>query len=73
MCIGAYHFRFTSVCAGVRVLVPTCREMWGAGVQTPKNVRGEIEGWGRVPFNDFPFNGFSIVSEAAVILVGGDI
>ena len=25
MCIGAYHFRFTSVCAGVRVLVPACR------------------------------------------------
>ena len=28
------------------------RERWGAGVETPKNVRGEIEGWGRVPFNE---------------------
>ena len=27
-------------------------ERWGAGVETPKNVRGEIEGWGRVPFNE---------------------
>ena len=26
-------------------------ERWGAGVETPKNVRGEIGGWGRVPFN----------------------
>jgi len=27
-------------------------ERWGAGVETPKNVRGEVEGWGRVPFNE---------------------
>ena len=27
-------------------------ERWGAGVETQKNVRGEIGGWGRVPFND---------------------
>ena len=27
-------------------------ERWGAGVETQKNVRGEIEGWGRVPFNE---------------------
>ena len=25
-------------------------ERWGAGVETQKNVRGEIGGWGRVPF-----------------------
>jgi len=25
---------------------------WGAGVETQKNVRGEIGGWGRVPFNE---------------------
>jgi len=31
--------------------VATC-ERWGAGVETQKNVRGEIEGWGRVPFNE---------------------
>jgi len=27
-------------------------ERWGAGVETPKNVLGEIGGWGRVPFNE---------------------
>jgi len=30
-----------------------CRlERWGAGVETQKNVLGEIRGWGRVPFNE---------------------
>ena len=29
-----------------------CEERWGAGVETQKNVRGEIGGWGRVPFNE---------------------
>jgi len=27
-------------------------ERWGAGVETQKSVRGEIGGWGRVPFNE---------------------
>ena len=27
-------------------------EKWGTGVETQKNVRGEIGGWGRVPFNE---------------------
>ena len=27
-------------------------ERWGAGVEAQKNVRGEIGGWGRVPFNE---------------------
>jgi len=27
-------------------------ERRGAGVETQKNVRGEIGGWGRVPFNE---------------------
>jgi len=27
-------------------------ERWGAGVETQKNVREEIGGWGRVPFNE---------------------
>ena len=35
---------------------PTCvtslYERWGAGVETQNNVRGEIGGWGRVPFNE---------------------
>ena len=30
----------------------TCNERWGAGVETQKNVWGEIGGWGRVPFNE---------------------
>jgi len=30
----------------------TLEERWGAGVETQKNVRGEIGGWGRVPFNE---------------------
>ena len=29
-----------------------CDERWGAGVETQKNVRGEVVGWGRVPFNE---------------------
>ena len=28
------------------------KERWGAGVETQKYVRGEIGGWGRVPFNE---------------------
>ena len=27
-------------------------ERWGAGVETQKNVRGEVGGWGQVPFNE---------------------
>jgi len=27
-------------------------ERWGAGVETQTNIRGEIGGWGRVPFNE---------------------
>ena len=27
-------------------------ERWGAGVETQKNVRGEVGGWGRVPFTE---------------------
>jgi len=27
-------------------------ERWGAGVETQKNVWGEIGGWGRVPFHE---------------------
>ena len=30
----------------------SCGERRGAGVETQKNVRGEIGGWGRVPFNE---------------------
>jgi len=41
-----------SVCVCVRVCVVQWKERWGAGVETQKNVRGEIGGWGRVPFNE---------------------
>ena len=37
------------------VLLPkthVCNERWGAGVETQKNVRGEIVGWVRLPFNE---------------------
>ena len=37
-----------SVCSYILNLA----ERWGAGVETQKNVRGEIGGWGRVPFNE---------------------
>jgi len=30
----------------------TSDERWEAGVETQKNVRGEIGGWGRVPFSE---------------------
>ena len=33
-------------------LVKSLSERWGAGVETQKNVRGEIGGSGRVPFNE---------------------
>ena len=33
-------------------LAQAINERWGAGVETQKNVRGEIGGWGRVPFNE---------------------
>jgi len=31
---------------------PSSDERWGAGVETQENVRREIGGWGRVPFNE---------------------
>ena len=50
MCMHAH------VCAHARVFVRLCERgkhmRWGAGVETQKNVRGEIGGWGRVPFNE---------------------
>jgi len=35
-----------------RAQASSYEERWGAGVETQKYVRGEIEGWGRVPFNE---------------------
>ena len=34
------------------IRINTYDERWGAGVETQKNVRGEVGGWGRVPFNE---------------------
>jgi len=34
------------------IVLIVCMERWGAGVETQKNVRGEIGGWGRVPLNE---------------------
>ena len=40
-------------CRHLLVCFAVCpRERWGAGVETQKNVLGEIGGWGRVPFNE---------------------
>ena len=36
----------------IREIVPAPDERWGAGVETQKNVRGEIGGWDQVPFNE---------------------
>ena len=58
----SYHLYVLCMCYSMRTLhthrfvsthtTHTCRERWGAGVETQKNVRGEIGGWGRVPFNE---------------------
>ena len=37
---------------GTLVDKQTHTERWGAGVETQKNVREEMGGWGRVPFNE---------------------
>jgi len=48
MCLRAWHIDFKTSQYIIQGLV----ERWGAGVETQKNVRGEIGGWGRVPFNE---------------------
>jgi len=40
-------------------------ERWGAGVETQKNVLGEIGGWGRVPFNETYAPSLSTIYEGA--------
>ena len=55
-CICVMYVQKYVVCSpckqevGDDVMVPD--ERWGAGVETQKNVRGEVGGWGRVPFNE---------------------
>ena len=41
------------ICTGNTIVrISYCNERWGAGVETQKNVREEIGGWVRVPFNE---------------------
>jgi len=40
-------------------------ERRGAGVETQKNVRGEIGGWGRVPFNEAYAPSLSTIHDGA--------
>ena len=48
--LGPWGHRIWFIC--VIWLMHTRGERWGAGVETQNNVRGEIGGWGRVPFNE---------------------
>jgi len=50
-CIRAVPITSTSARGVTRTSARCLGERWGAGVETQKNVRGEIGGWGRVPFN----------------------
>jgi len=55
MCAHVLYL-FVDTCMHVFFDVASCiitsYERWGAGVETQKNVRGEVGGWGRVPFNE---------------------
>ena len=46
--LGPWGHRIWFIC----LIMHTRGERWGAGVETQNNVRGEIGGWGRVPFNE---------------------
>jgi len=48
----------------------TCCERWGAGVETQKYVRGDIGGWGRVPFNSTPAPHLSLLSSDRSLMWG---
>jgi len=48
-----YLCEFDRTCAKVTAVdKQSISNRWGAGVETQKNVRGEVGGWGRVPFNE---------------------
>jgi len=49
---GAFAFTGLFVCILFVVPSRSEAERGGAGVKTQKMVRGEIGGWGRVPFNE---------------------
>jgi len=48
----AYMFDTCVLFLYTGMLCMSTLERWGARVETQKNVRGEIGGWGRVPFNE---------------------
>ena len=52
VCVCVLYVFVSVVNARLNVFVHGTDERWGAGVETQKNVRGEIGGWGRVPFNE---------------------
>jgi len=63
VCVYVYVLLCVCVCGGWACTIITTRvlpasgdapeiERWGAGVETQKNVWGEIGGWGRVPCNE---------------------
>ena len=49
VCLCVYLFDLYNIYLRAR---HSLDERWGAGVETQKNVRGEVGGWGRVPFNE---------------------
>ena len=50
--IAHFHLVSSRWMCTLGMCVQHADERWGAGVETQKNVRGEIGGWGRVPFNE---------------------
>ena len=47
-----YMYVRMNIYVNTHIYMYNTHERWGAGVETQKNVRGEIGGWGRVPFNE---------------------
>ena len=50
--IFTIHILAETIMGALFIVRRTPWERWGAGVETQKNVRGEIRGWGLVPFNE---------------------
>jgi len=50
--IHVHTYMYTCILVYIHRDTCTYIERWGAGVETQKNVRGEIGEWGRVPFNE---------------------
>ena len=52
ICTSAYVRKIQNEKSHCNTTFQCGTERWGAGVETQKNVRGEIGGWGRVPFHE---------------------